>query len=415
MPASSCDLTTKAPGAQKYQQCVKKPGPPPADWNATIAPDFLPSIILRPNASATKELKIGCILPLGKGSTPEDASVARAVMAGLQMAVNDTLHAVLPGFFANITVYNTKCEGIAAAEGVRHLAAEGVVVIFGDVCSSSSLAAVAADISRQIPIISPAATSPSLSMRDVFFRTVPSDVFQGTAAAHLVFEDYGAQYIGQVYESNTYGFGLINHMKPEDGNKSVTAIFDFMPGQGDVQEAVRVMKQARDDPIKPITAVYLAMNDVGFAAKFLMETRKQGLNLPLYASDTFTTTTLLDAVRGQDSDIDQLTCISINPGRAQFVHKFNVAAPGIRFEPYAAPAYDAMTAFINGYKTAGGLKRPADVVLAIRNQVFEGVTGPVQFNILGDIVPHAGSYVYGQFNQETGQFELIGFLNSISS
>jgi hypothetical protein len=47
-------------------------------------------------------------------------------------------------------------------------------------------------------------------------------------------------------------------------------------------------------------------------------------------SDTFTTTTLLDALRGQDSDIDQLTVISINPGRAQFVHKFNDAAPGIR-------------------------------------------------------------------------------------
>jgi hypothetical protein len=45
----------------------------------------------------------------------------------------------------------------------------------------------------------------------------------------------------------------------------------------------------------------------------------------------------------------------------------------LQFEPYAAPAYDAMIAFINGYKTAGALKSPADVALAIRNQVFEGM------------------------------------------
>jgi hypothetical protein len=126
MPASSCDLTTKAPGAKKYEHCVKRPSPPRVDLNSTLAPDFLPSIILRPNASAIKELKLGCILPLGNGSTPEDVSVAQAVMVGLQMAINDTLHSALPGVFVNLTVCNTKCEGIPAAECVKHLAAEGV-------------------------------------------------------------------------------------------------------------------------------------------------------------------------------------------------------------------------------------------------------------------------------------------------
>jgi hypothetical protein len=168
---------------------------------------------------------------LGNGSAPEDISVAQAVMVGIKMAIKDTLPSTLPRHFVNLTVFNTKCEGINAAEGVRYLAAEGVskcwlchamapavrgsatlaVVhcassgrqrplnhdvasiqlqiqcsetytklaslicwhaggIIGDVCSTSSLAAAAANKQLQIPIISPAATSPSLSMKDFFFR-----------------------------------------------------------------------------------------------------------------------------------------------------------------------------------------------------------------------------------------------------
>lgn len=43
--------------------------------------------------------------------------------------------------------------------------------------------------------------------------------------------------------------------------------------------------------------------------------------------DTLTTPTLLEAVQEQDSDIDQLTCISITPGHANFIEKFAKAAP----------------------------------------------------------------------------------------
>eukprot|EP00775_Hariotina_reticulata_P003309 gene3309-3585_t len=415
MPASSCDLTTKAPGAQKYQQCVKRPSPPTpsppptVDFNFTLPPDFLPSMILKPIKKATRELKIGCILPLGNGSAPEDISVATAVLVGVQMAIKDTIPDVLPRYFVNLTVFNTKCEGMMAAEGVKYLAAEGVSGIIGDVCSTSSLAAAAANKALQIPILSPAATSPSLSMKDFFFRTVANDIFQAFAASSLMFEDFGAKQIGVVYEANAYGFGLVDNLAPNEGDSSVVARYEFAPGNGDAEKAVQAMIEARDDPMKVIDAVFLAMNDVGFAAQFLLESRKQGLSLPLYGGDTLTTPTLLEAVLGQESDIDQLTCISINPGHANFIEKFAKVAPKVKFEPYAAPAYDATVALLKGFKDAAGPKTPTNIGLAIRDEIFEGVTGPVQFDIFGDIVPHAESYVYGQFNRGNGKFELIGF------
>jgi hypothetical protein len=66
------------------------------------------------------------------------------------------------------------------------------------------------------------------------------------------------------------------------GDNSVVARYEFAPGKGNAEQAVQAMIEARDDPMKVIDAIFLAMNDVGFAAEFLVEARKQGLGLPLY-------------------------------------------------------------------------------------------------------------------------------------
>jgi len=49
------------------------------------------------------------------------------------------------------------------------------------------------------------------------YRTVPSDIFQAFAASSLMFEDFGVTQVGVVYEANTYGYGLIANLAPNDG------------------------------------------------------------------------------------------------------------------------------------------------------------------------------------------------------
>jgi hypothetical protein len=51
--------------------------------------------------------------------------------------------------------------------------------------------------------------------------------------------------------------------------------------------------------------------------------------------DTLTSPSLLDMVAGSPSAIANLTCMSVNPGRAAFIERFAKAAPGVKFEPYA--------------------------------------------------------------------------------
>eukprot|EP00775_Hariotina_reticulata_P009638 gene9638-9798_t len=290
----------------------------------------------------------------------------------MKMAINDELPRLLPGYYVNLTCYNTQCSGLAAAAGVYYFANNGIDAAVGDVCSTSSLAAAAAAKLKRVLVVSPAATSPSLSMKDTFARTVPSDVYQAFAASKLMFEDFGATRVGLIFESNTYGIGLADNLAATDDN-STELIYEFAPGRGDAKQAVAAAVAARQDLDDPIDAIFLAMNDVAFAADFLKQAAAQKLELPLFGGDTLTSPALMDMVKGQPSAIANLTSMSVNPGRVTFIENFAKAAPGVKFEPYA------------------------------------GVSGPVQFDMFGDVVVHSESYVYGQFNLTTNKFTLTGF------
>lgn len=77
----------------------------------------------------------------------------------------------------------------------------------GEICSAATVAAAGVATSSSLPLISPAATSPALSGKDMFFRTVPSDKFQGQAAANLLIKK-GYRNVAMVYEDAAYGYGL---------------------------------------------------------------------------------------------------------------------------------------------------------------------------------------------------------------
>jgi ABC-type branched-subunit amino acid transport system substrate-binding protein len=79
--------------------------------------------------------------------------------------------------------------------------------VVGEICSAATVAAAGVATSSRLPLISPAATSPALSGNDMFFRTVPSDKFQGQAAANLLIKK-GYRNVAIVYEDAAYGYGL---------------------------------------------------------------------------------------------------------------------------------------------------------------------------------------------------------------
>lgn len=96
------------------------------------------------------------------------------------------------------------------AEARRLIEQEGVHAIVGPNSSADSLVVVAVAAPAGVPVISPSASSPLLTLnedRDLFFRTALSDVAQGPALARLTHER-GFDNVGVIYRDDAWGHGL---------------------------------------------------------------------------------------------------------------------------------------------------------------------------------------------------------------
>ena len=95
-------------------------------------------------------------------------------------------------------------------EARRLIDEEGVHVIVGPNSSADSLLVIEYAAPAGILVISPSASSPLLTVnedRDLFFRTVLSDVAQGPALAQLT-RERGFDNVGVIYRDDAWGLGL---------------------------------------------------------------------------------------------------------------------------------------------------------------------------------------------------------------
>ena len=94
------------------------------------------------------------------------------------------------------------------AEATRLIDIEGVSAIVGSLSSGVTMAtATAVTIPKDIPIMSPASTSPAISTmadNDTVFRSTVSDAAQGVVLANFALEQ-GIKSAGAIYINNPYG------------------------------------------------------------------------------------------------------------------------------------------------------------------------------------------------------------------
>ena len=90
---------------------------------------------------------------------------------------------------------------------------DGVDAIVGSLSSGVTMAtAIAVTIPKNIPIMSPASTSPAITVmddNDTVFRSTVSDAAQGVVLAQFAW-DQGIRSAGAIYINNPYGEGLAN-------------------------------------------------------------------------------------------------------------------------------------------------------------------------------------------------------------
>ncbi|MBM4464028.1 MAG: amino acid ABC transporter substrate-binding protein [Chloroflexi bacterium] len=235
------------------------------------------------------KVKIG----VGIDFTGALAEFGAALRNGSDLAAK---HFAEAGFPIEVKYADTETSAMPGVEAARTLVdVERVQALVGSLASGVTIPiAESVCIPGQIPQISPASTSPLLSVlpadegKDFLFRTCPSDALQGVIMGKLA-ADLGYKTVAVLYVNNAYGLGLAKQFQQsfEFRGGKVTAMVphDEAPAATYVSE-LRKAAEAKPEVLAAISypghaTVYLKEAiEGGFFTKFLFCDGTKSVEMP---------------------------------------------------------------------------------------------------------------------------------------
>lgn len=346
---------------------------PPLDRCSTTWPEDLLS-----NANDYKDtILVGTLF----SRDPVDGDIEEALAAELairQVGDNGGLEGRNYGMVHCDYTENTAIDNQTATEAIQadaqYLANLGVPFIVGPATSSMSEDAYPIIEAAGVMLISPSATSPSLTDIDgisksdadpgLFWRTAPPDDLQGRVIATEMVETLGVSHVAVIYESSNYGQALAEVFKDnfEANNGHTAELFAFDEGNS----------TGRDDKVSTVGAsvydeVLFISGNIDDLIAFLngAATWPNYENMGIFLTDAGRDVRLIENTSDASSLYDQIrgTAPSVPTGT---VYGFFESGFSGTYSPaytassssYTAYAYDA--AWLGLYGTAWSLYQESD-------------------------------------------------------
>ena len=328
-------------------------------------------------------IKIGFLNPL-TGPLENDAP---GFSWGVSEAIND-LNAWYTGVVFEAVEVNSGCDGTVGATGAQTLVDSGVVAVVGAACSGASMGANAVLSAAGIPMISYASTNPTLSSDadyPHFYRIVPSDAYQGPAAAAMM-ADAGASNLAILHMTNDYGSGLADAVESawDDGTNMCSS------GKiGYAEDATDFASTAQEIVNAGCGAVFLSsyITDAALIIEALGDAGYTGM---IFSGDGPAGVGLYEGYAGDNADLAGVMVTAPRAGDTtygDFAARYDANAADVgSIKQYVLTAYDA-TMIIGKASQAGGT-----IVEGIESvgTNFEGASGLISFLDNGDIPATAG-------------------------
>lgn len=218
--------------------------------------------------------------------------------------------------------------------------------------------------------------------------------------------DAGVRALAVLHDEGSYGYNLaFSTISALDKlpNASVPLVLQIGgPGAASPAEAASTLANA--SRAGKVDALFLSTSNLTFVAGLLKDAAAAKLALPLYGGDGVADTGLLQAVAGSPSAIANLTATGFSPGTPAFKAAFAAAnGNGTAYHAAAATGYDAMVALLRAYEAAAPPKAGPELAAQLHDTKFDGVTGSVVFDQVGDRVPSDDTYVATRFNVSSGE------------
>ncbi len=345
---------------------------------------LIPAVACAPGGpGGTETIKIGCLLD----TTGDLGSMGGRILDGARLAVEEINAAggVL-GKQVKLVEEDGATDPAKGFDRVKKMVGiDGVQVIAGPMITGASLLAIPYVEEQKVPLISPSATGIPLSEVDGtewFFRTCLRDDAQGMVLADLIM-DKGYTKLATIVLDNTYGKGLetaiVDRLKDVGWQGKHVASIHYAEGTKDYRTELQQIKDGNPDVVFACT--YCDDGIIVF---------KQALDLGL------------DGIPWLGCDGNYGSGLFKDPKSAEFMEKtitgtrtvgmgkvnehFNAAYQekyGEAPEVYCDTMYDAVWAAAKAIEAAGVYDGEA-IRVALTKLEFDGATGPIAFNELGD-------------------------------
>lgn len=373
--------------------------------------------------SVALECKIGTMLP----QTGNLAFLGPPEFAGVDLAVAEIQAAggpIAENLFGDSGDTSTD---IASQTADSHIAA-GVTAIIGAASSGVSLTVIDKITGAGVIHFSPANTSPTFSTYEdggLYFRTAPSDLFQGAVLAQLMLDE-GFDTIGIMALDDAYGTGLADALENRFTEAGGTVSDKIIYNPQAAEFSAEVGQMAAGNP--------QAIAVIGFeeTTKIVQEMIAQGVgpdNVPMYLVDGNLSATAF-------AELPEGIMVGVKgtlPGAAapeDFQARLLEINPDLTDFSYAAESYDTVNLLALAMVAAGSCDGAAvaqaliDVskggekcsdyatcaaLLAEGQDIdYDGVSGPIEFADNGDpSIATMGVYEYTANDAIEPQFDLF--------
>ena len=354
-----------------------------------------------------KVVKIGVFEP----QTGDNGAGGKQEILGMQYA-----NYVQPTVEIGGETYNVQLEIVdnrTSAENGPSAAAElinrDVSVVLGSYGSGVSMAGGAVFAEAGVPAIGVTCTNPQVTSDcDVYFRVCFLDPFQGTVLANYAYNELGVTtaYTLAMLGSD-YDQGLVYYFTEAFkalGGEVINE--DFTEGTANFVSYVNNAKAAN-------AGVIMAPVSTNYAQLIIEAADAQGFEGALLGSDTWDNNMVLESSQGKNVDVAITTFYQesgsdFDNGIKEWINanpdaKTNNGGNDM-VSAVTAMGYDAYFTALEALKAAGSIE-PAAVLAALPGVQYEGVSGHIEFDEIGDAIRDA-AYIKAA-NTETNNWDFV--------
>ena len=358
--------------------------------------------------SGNKVVKIGVFEP----QTGDNGAGGKQEILGMQYAnyVQPTVEIGGETYDVKLEIVDNRTTPENGKSAAAELVNRKVSMVLGSYGSGVSMAGGEVFQEAGLPALGTSCTNPQVTAGcDVYFRLAFLDPFQGTVLANYAYKELGvttAYVLGML--GSDYDQGLVYYFTEAfEGLGGTVVAEDFPEGSANFVSYINNAKAAN-------AGVIFAPVSINYAQLIVEAAAAQGYQGALLGSDTWDSNKVIESATGKDVTA-YVTTFYQEGGNPEFdsgIKEWINANPDAKTNnggndmvaAVTAMGYDAYFTALEAIKAAGSTD-PKAVLEALPSVSFEGVTGLIEFDEIGDAKRDA-AYIKTA-NTEAGVWDFV--------